>query len=92
MLKIFELLQMLAGLIPLIHQSVLTAEAIFPKANSGLQKLDHVVSSANAALGVIGASAEQVQQLAPAIKGIVDTTVKGLNDSGLFKRDDATAL
>ena len=84
-MEIFELLRLLAAALPLIHQTVLLVEALFPNAKQGAAKLDAAVNIISDVLPQVGATTDQVAQLVTPVKAIIGTVVSGLNAAGVLK-------
>lgn len=74
-----ELLNLIAGLIPVIHQTVLTVETLIPQAKAGAQKLDCATQIVASALPAIGATVQQIQAIKAATPGLINATVAAMN-------------
>lgn len=83
-----KLAQILAALLPLIHQAVLLAEQSLG-AGQGAQKLDQVLSTVEATLPAVGAAAGTIEQLRAPVAEIVGGLVNTFNLAGLFKKPAA---
>ena len=84
-MQLIKLLQLLAAVLPLVQSAVQAVETMFPAAGQGAQKLDAALELVHGNLAALGASAEQLQQLASPIKATVSSIVSAFNASGLFK-------
>jgi hypothetical protein len=71
--------QLVANLLPLVHQLVVMAEALFPGASRGAQKLDAVVTAVQNLAPAIGATAQQAVELKSSVQTIASTVVAAMN-------------
>lgn len=89
MQNILELLTLIAGLLPLVHQTVQVVEQAIPGAAKGAQKLDAATQIIGAVLPTVGATAQQIAALQPAIKGVISGTVSAMNAGGTLAASPA---
>lgn len=89
--NLLQILTLIAGLLPLVHQTVLVVEQAIPGAAKGAQKLDAATQIVSAVLPAVGATAQQIEALQPAIRGVINGTVSAMNAGGVLPSSPAPA-
>lgn len=87
-MNILKLIEIIAGLLPLVQRVVAQVEEMFPGAKRGAEKADAAITMVKAVLPQVTNVAEEATQLASAVRPLVNATVSALNLAGHFKRSE----